>query len=376
MTGSEQDGAFMRRALELGRRGLGRTSPNPAVGAVVVRAGKVVGEGFHRRAGGPHAEVEALRRAGTKARGATLYCTLEPCSHQGRTPPCAPAVAAAGIARVVVGTIDPNPRVRGRGMRLLRRGGVETTIGTEEESCRELLRFFAHHQRHGRPFVRLKLAASLDGRIAAAGGSARWITGPAARALVHRWRDEMDAVLVGSGTALADDPALTCRRRGGRDPLRIVLDGRLRLPPTARLLREGDSPVWVVTGTGYDRRRAARLERAGARVVAVARRRGRLDVGALLDRLGEDGVLSLLVEGGGEVAAGLLSGGHVDEICLFSAPILLGGDGFAMVGSLGVRDPGRAPRLRVVRREAVGADLLTVARPAGRAPRRSLQGGR
>ncbi|MBU6282523.1 bifunctional diaminohydroxyphosphoribosylaminopyrimidine deaminase/5-amino-6-(5-phosphoribosylamino)uracil reductase RibD [bacterium] len=376
MSVDERDRAFLRRALEIGRRGLGRTSPNPAVGAVVVRGGKVVGEGFHRRAGGPHAEVEALRRAGTAARGATLYCTLEPCSHHGRTPPCAPAVAAAGIARVVVGTIDPNRRVRGRGIRILRRAGVATTVGVEEEGSRELLRYFAHRQRVGRPFVRLKLAASLDGRIAARGGSARWITGGPARALVHRWRDEMDAVLVGSGTAIADDPALTCRRRGGRDPLRIVLDGRLRLPPSARMLREGSSPVWIVTSRGHDRRRAARLERAGAVVVVVPRRRGGSDLGALLDRLGGEGVLSVLVEGGGEVAARFLDAGLVDEVCLFTAPLLLGGDGISMVGPLGVTDPARAPRLRIERREVVGADLLTVARPASRRPRGSLEGRR
>ena len=376
MTSEERDRAFLRRALEIGRRGLGRTSPNPPVGAVVVRSGRIVGEGHHRRAGGPHAEIVALAQAGPSARGATLYCTLEPCAHHGRTPPCAPAVATAGIARVVVGTIDPNPRVRGRGLRILRRAGVKVAEGVEESASRELVRYFAHHQRHGRPFVRLKLAASLDGRIAAASGSARWITGPAARALVHRWRDEMDAVLVGSGTALADDPALTCRRRGGRDPLRVVLDGRLRLSPHARLLSEGDSPVWVVAARGHDRRRAARLERAGARIVEVPRRRGRLDARALLGRLGEEGVLSVLAEGGGEVAAGLLSEGLVDEVCLFTAPILLGGDGVPVIGRLGVRDPGEAPRFRVLRREQVGPDLLTVAEPTGRGRVRSLEGSR
>lgn len=376
MTVDERDRVFLRRALELGRRGLGRTSPNPPVGAVIVRDGRVVGEGFHRRAGGPHAEVMALRRAGAKARGATLYCTLEPCSHHGRTPPCAPAVAAAGITRVVVGAIDPNPRVRGRGLRILRAAGVKTQARVEEEAARELIRYFSHHRRTGRPFVRLKLAASIDGRIAAAGGNARWITGPASRALVHGWRDEMDAILVGIGTALSDDPALTCRRRGGRDPLRVVLDGDLRLPPRARMLREGDSPVWVVTRRDHDRRRRGRLLRAGARVVPVPARRGRLDAAAVLDRLGAEGVLSVLVEGGGEVAASLLSAGLVDEICLFTAPILLGGDGIAMVGPLGVRDPGRARRLRIVGRTTLGVDLLTVARPAGRGRRESLEGSR
>ncbi|MFM8409871.1 MAG: bifunctional diaminohydroxyphosphoribosylaminopyrimidine deaminase/5-amino-6-(5-phosphoribosylamino)uracil reductase RibD [Alphaproteobacteria bacterium] len=376
MTAAARDREFMRRALELARRGLGRTSPNPPVGAVVVRGGKIVGEGLHRRAGGPHAEVVALREAGSLARGATLYCTLEPCAHHGRTPPCAPAVAAAGIARVVVGTIDPNPRVRGRGLRILRAAGVRVASGVEEDEAKELIRFFAHHRRHGRPFVRLKLAASLDGRIATAGGASRWITGPGARALVHRWRDEMDAILVGIGTALADDPSLTCRRRGGRDPLRVVLDRSLRLPPGARMLREGRSAVWLAAGAGSDRRRRLALERAGARVFTARSRRGRLDLGAVLERLGREGVLSVLAEGGGEVAASLLAAGLVDEVCLFTAPILLGGDGVAVVGPLGVESPAEAPQLQVVGREVLGPDLLTIARPTGRRARGSLEGSR
>ena len=372
----ERDCGFLRRALEVGRRGLGRTSPNPPVGAVIVRGGRVVGEGWHRRAGGPHAEVEALRAAGGRARGATLYCTLEPCSHEGRTPPCAPAVVEAGIARVVVGAIDPNPRVRGRGVRILRAGGLDVVLGVETEASRDLIRYFAHFQRLHRPFVRLKLAASLDGRIATATGQARWITGAPARALVHRWRDELDGILVGIGTVLADDPALTCRRRGGRDPVRIVLDASLRLPPSARLLAEGRSPVWIATREGYDRRRASRLERCGARILEVPAAGGRLDLAAVLRRLGEAGLLSVLVEGGSRVAAGFLAGGLVDECCLFLSPILFGGDGVPMIGPLGTRMIADAPRLRIDRFEAVGRDWLAVARPASRMPRGSVRSER
>lgn len=375
MSVDERDRAFLRRALEIGRRGLGRTSPNPAVGAVVVRGGKVVGEGFHRRAGGPHAEVEALRRAGTAARGATLYCTLEPCSHHGRTPPCAPAVAAAGIARVVVGTIDPNPRVRGRGIRILRRAGVATTVGVEEEGSRELLRYFAHRQRVGRPFVRLKLAASLDGRIAARGERALDHRGPRAGSRPSLARRDGR----GAGRQRHGDRRRPCTHVSPARRTRPLADRPRRSSPAAAV--GPDASRGLVSGVDRDEpgprpspRRAARSRR---------RRRGRRaaspggsDLGALLDRLGGEGVLSVLVEGGGEVAARFLDAGLVDEVCLFTAPLLLGGDGISMVGPLGVTDPARAPRLRIERREVVGADLLTVARPASRRPRGSLEGRR
>lgn len=369
----EDDRAAMRRAIELGRRGLGRTSPNPPVGAVVVRDGRVVGEGWHRRAGGPHAEVFALREAGRRARGATLYCTLEPCSHHGRTPPCAPLVLEAGIARIVVGAVDPNPRVRGRGLRLLRSAGIEVDVGVEGDAARRLIRFFAHRLRQGRPFVRLKIASSADGRVATRTGASRWITGAPARALVQRWRDEFDAVAVGVDTVIADDPRLTCRRRGGRDPLRVVFDSRLRTPEGARLLREGDSPAWIVTLEGYDARKAARLERRGARVLAVAGRGPRLDLRRALEALAAEGIASVLVEGGPRLSGGLLRAGVVDELCWFTAPLLVGGDGMPMVAGLGVRGLGEALRLVPLGAARVGADLLQVARPVGPGRSRSLK---
>lgn len=357
-----RDVEFMRLALALGRRGLGRTRPNPAVGAVVVRRGRVVGSGWHRRAGAAHGEVVALDQAGPAARGATLYVTLEPCTHTGRTPPCAPRVVAAGVRRVVIGALDPNPAVHGRGAALLRRAGLEVTTGVEEDAARELIQGFARHVGTGRPFVRLKLAASADGRIATRTGESRWITGVAARRLVHRWRDEMDAVLVGADTVLADDPELTCRRARGRDPVRVVLDGRLRTPPRARLLRTGRSPVWIATAVRHDPRRAGRLARAGATILPVPTRGAHLDLARLLKALGERDITSVLVEAGSRLAAALLSGGHVDELCWFTAPLLIGGDGLPMIGPLGVRSLRSALRLADLRVERVGDDLLHTAR--------------
>jgi diaminohydroxyphosphoribosylaminopyrimidine deaminase/5-amino-6-(5-phosphoribosylamino)uracil reductase len=357
------DGEMMRRALELARRGLGRTSPNPPVGALVVRDGEVVGSGWHRRAGTAHAEVLALDAAGPRSRGATLYLTLEPCSHEGRTPPCAPRVAAAKLRRVVVATVDPNPRVRGRGLALLRRSGIDVTLGVEEGPARELVQGFAHHVVTGLPFVRLKLAASADGKIATVSGASRWITGVAARRVVHRWRDEHDAVMVGSGTVLADDPSLTCRLRGGRDPLRLVVDSRLRTPPGAALLRQGRSAVVIATTPRHDPARAERLRARGAEILPVPGSGEHVALGALFRALGKRGIVSIMVEGGATLAAALLSGGHVGEVAWFTAPILIGADGLSMTGSLGVRALRRAVRLAEWQTTRVGQDLLHRARP-------------
>jgi diaminohydroxyphosphoribosylaminopyrimidine deaminase/5-amino-6-(5-phosphoribosylamino)uracil reductase len=348
----------MREALALAARGLGRTSPNPPVGAVVVSGGRIVGRGWHRRAGAPHAEIVALAEAGKQARGATLYCTLEPCSIQGRTPPCAPAVLEAGVRRVVVGAIDPNPLVRGRGLRQLERAGVEVTRDVERAAARHLIRFFRRRVTTGEPWVRVKLAASADGRIATSSGESRWITGPAARRVVHRWRDEMDAIVVGVDTLLTDDPALTCRRSGGRDPIRVVVDSALRTPPAARVLREGRSPVWLAATRRADPRRARALRAKGAEILCIAQRQGRVDVRALLRELALRGVSSVLVEGGGQLAASFLASGKADELCWFQAPVLIGGDGIPMIGNLGVRSLSEAVPLEACRVTPVGKDYL------------------
>jgi len=356
---SAADARFMARALALAAEGLGRTFPNPPVGAVFVRGGRVVGEGFHHRAGAPHAEIEALRAAGGRVRGATLYVTLEPCSHHGRTPPCAEALVGLGLRRIVVALVDPNPRVRGRGIAKLRRAGIPVAVGPGAEEARLLTAGYRSRVLHGRPLVTLKLATTLDGRIAAAGGDARWITGPAARRLAHALRDVSDAVLVGAGTVRADDPRLTCRLPGGHDPVRIVLAGpALRLPARARVLARGGPPTWVVAPRGAPAARVAALRRRGVEVLLVPGRRGRVPFAALVRLLGARGLTSLLVEGGGTVAAEALRARAVDRLVLFVAPAILGGDAVAAVGPLDrvrVRDAVRVGGLAVAH---VGPDLV------------------
>jgi diaminohydroxyphosphoribosylaminopyrimidine deaminase/5-amino-6-(5-phosphoribosylamino)uracil reductase len=349
----------MARAVALAHRALGRTSPNPAVGALVVLGGRVVGEGWTRPAGGPHAEVVALRQAGARTRGATLYVTLEPCAHHGRTPPCIDAVIAGGIARVVVGVGDPNPRVRGRGFRALRAAGIEVTTGVLAAEAGAVSAWFRNFIVRGRPFVMLKLAASLDGRIATARGESRWISGPAARRWVHELRNRVDAVMVGSGTVLADDPALTCRVRGGRDPIRIVVDGRLRTPVRARLVRQrSPAATLIATTASAPAARRVALTRAGVEVLLVPGARGHVSLPALFRELAARGIVSVLIEGGGELAAAALRAETVDRALLVSAPLLLGGDGRAMLGSLGVGRLARAPHVADPIFSRLGPDLL------------------
>ena len=291
------------------------------VGAVVVRQDRVVGRGHHARAGTEHAEVVALRDAGTAARGATLYVNLEPCSHFGRTAPCVRAVIEAGIRRVVVGMIDPNPAVAGGGVQALKDAGIRVDVPVREDDCRRLNEAFVKHVTRGLPFVTLKLAASLDGRIATATGDSRWVTGPAARRYVHRLRNELDAVLVGSGTVLADDPQLTCRLPGGRDPLRVVLDRRLRTPVSARLVnqREPEKTV-LVTGDGVPASRRKRLEDLGVQVWSFPVRQGRISFRRVLRKLARAGVLSILMEGGGVTASQAISDKVVTRSCASTRP--------------------------------------------------------
>jgi diaminohydroxyphosphoribosylaminopyrimidine deaminase/5-amino-6-(5-phosphoribosylamino)uracil reductase len=358
---AEQDARFMRRALELAEHGRGLTSPNPMVGAVVVSDGEIVGEGFHERAGGPHAEVVALAAAGARSRGATLYVTLEPCSHQGRTPPCAPAVAAAGIRRVVAALIDPNPRVSGRGLAALRAAGVDVTEAILAEHAERQNRSFVAAMRLGRPHVTLKAAMTLDGRIADLHGESKWITGPAARAAAHRLRSESDAILVGVGTVLRDDPALTVRldRPWPREPYRVVLDTAARTPANARVIAAGTpARALVITGEATGRARVAALTAAGASVVAVGARDGRVDLRAALAVLAGLEVRAVLVEGGGEVHGAFLEAGLVDRVAVFVAPRLLGGRGAtSTIGGAGLPLKS-APRLAPFEVTHVGADLL------------------
>lgn len=320
MFGAEDHG-HMARALRLAERGLYSTSPNPRVGCVIVRDGQVVGEGWHQRAGEPHAEIHALRQAGEAARGATVYVTLEPCSHHGRTPPCANALIDAGVGRVVAAMRDPNPQVAGRGIELLTLAGIRAEVGLLEEAARELNIGFVSRMTRGRPWVRLKTAASLDGKTALQNGQSKWITGEAARADVQRWRARACALLTGVGTVLMDDPRMNVRGIATpRQPLKVVLDSRLATPPTARILAGGA----LIVGAVDDEYRRSGLEAAGAEVILLPGVNGRVDLGALMQTLAGRGVNELHVEAGATLNGALLSGDWVDEWLAYIAPVALG----------------------------------------------------
>jgi diaminohydroxyphosphoribosylaminopyrimidine deaminase/5-amino-6-(5-phosphoribosylamino)uracil reductase len=320
---------FMKEALRQAGKGLGRTSPNPAVGAVVVRDGMVAASGFHRKAGLPHAEVEALNRLGNATARDVLYVTLEPCNHQGRTPPCTEAIISSGIRRVVIGMEDPNPDVAGGGCRRLREAGIEVITGVLEPQCQRLNEAFVTYVTRKRPFVALKSALTLDGWTATSTGHAKWITNERSRQFVHRLRDRYDAVLVGIGTVLADNPRLTTRlRRGrGRDPKRIVIDTRLRIPPDADLLhQESSAETMLVAGEGVPAARQEAFRMAGVSLVTCATRSGKIDLRALMNILAQMQLTSILVEGGAGIAGSLVRDRLVDKFYVFLAPKLMGGD--------------------------------------------------
>lgn len=353
------DEKWMRRALALARRGEGLTRPNPPVGAVLVKRGKMIGEGFHRIAGGPHAEIVALLDAGKAAYGATLYVTLEPCSTWGRTPPCTDAILDAGIARVVVGATDPNPKHAGRGLALLRRKGVEVVAGVCRAEAEELIAPFARHQLTGRPFVTLKLAQTLDGRIADASGASRWITSPAARERVQALRRRVDVIMVGGETVRADNPSLMPRPSADRCPLRLIITASGDLPPRAKVLRDPVAACTLIATTPAGARRLARMK-TQARIWAPPTRGRQVDLAVLLHKLGERGCLHALCEGGGQLAAGLLRAKLVDELQLFIAPKILGGAARPAIGD-GWK-LAEAPGFTVSEVERIGTDLLIRAR--------------
>jgi diaminohydroxyphosphoribosylaminopyrimidine deaminase / 5-amino-6-(5-phosphoribosylamino)uracil reductase len=359
-TFTAQDSVWMAQALRLAERGLYTTSPNPRVGCVLVRDGDIVGEGWHERAGEPHAEVLALRAAGEAARGATVYVTLEPCSHHGRTPPCADALIAAGIARVAVAVQDPNPRVAGQGIAKLRAAGIEVECGLMEAAARELnIGFFARMTR-GTAWLRSKIAMSLDGRTALANGVSQWITGEAARQDVQHWRARSCAVLTGIGTVLADDPQLNVRGiETARQPLRAVVDSLLHMPLNARLLQQNGVMVYTAT---QDAQKIAALEKSGARVVVLPDANGQVDAAAVLRDLAAQGCNEVLVEAGSKLNGALLKAGLVDELVLYLAPQLLGdmARGMARLGELVSMDQRIELEWNDVRQ--VGKDLRIVAR--------------
>ncbi|KAA2212804.1 bifunctional diaminohydroxyphosphoribosylaminopyrimidine deaminase/5-amino-6-(5-phosphoribosylamino)uracil reductase RibD [Pseudoroseomonas oryzae] len=352
----------MRAALALAARGVGNTWPNPSVGCVIVRDGLVVGRGWTAPGGRPHAETEALGRAGAAARGATVYVTLEPCCHWGRTPPCTDALIAAGVARVVVALRDPDPRVDGAGLERMAAAGIAVTVGVLEDEARAVNEGFLKRLSHNLPMVTLKLATTLDGRIATSGGESQWITGPAARRAAHALRGRHDAVLVGSGTALADDPDLSCRIPGFAPvpTVRVVADARLRVPPGARMF-QGGGPVWIATRPGHPEAVLERLRKVGAEIVEVpASADGPgLDMPALLRALSARGLTRILAEGGAALAAGLLRAGLVDRLAWFHAPAVMGGDGWPAVDALPLALLAGMPRYRRTGLSVPGPDLLS-----------------
>ncbi|MBI1416111.1 MAG: bifunctional diaminohydroxyphosphoribosylaminopyrimidine deaminase/5-amino-6-(5-phosphoribosylamino)uracil reductase RibD [Limimaricola sp.] len=351
----------MALALALGRRGMGRVWPNPAVGCVIVRDGRIIGRGWTADGGRPHAEVRALEQAGAAARGATAYVTLEPCSHHGQTPPCAEALVAAGVARVVVATGDPDPRVAGRGMAILRAAGIAVETGVMEAQARADQAGFLARVTAGRPFVTLKLAATLDGRIATATGESRWITGPAARRAVHAMRARHDAVLVGGGTARADDPMLTVRDLGiERQPVRVVISRRLDLPEAGQLaVSAHDVPLWLCHGPEAASRVPAWQAR-GARCLEVPAEGRQLSLAAVLAALAGQGLTRVFCEGGGGIAASLLAGDLVDEIALFTAGLAIGAEGTPALAAMGLDRLADAPCFQLAEARALGPDALTL----------------
>lgn len=351
----------MDHALALAARGLGNTWPNPAVGCVIVKAGRVLGRGWTQPGGRPHAETMALAQAGDAARGATAYVTLEPCAHHGRTPPCAEALVAAGVARVVTALTDPDPRVAGRGHAILRTAGIEVTEGVRAREAAALNEGFLKRVTRGLPFVTVKLAATLDGRIATASGESRWITGPLARRSVHALRMRHDAVMVGSATALADDPDLTVRDLGAaRQPVRVVLDRLLRHSPASRLGRTArEVPVWMIHGPEAPQDACAAWAATGAELIEVATTPQGLDLTAALQALAARGLTRILSETGGTLAAALIRAGLADELMLYQGAALIGAEGKPMLGPLGLTALAEAPRPRLMAQDRLGPDTVS-----------------
>jgi len=351
------DRRFMELALALGRRGLGRTWPNPAVGAVIIKDGEIVGRGWTQPSGRPHAEIEALRRAGEMARGATLYVTLEPCSHHGKSPPCADAVIASGIARVVSAMEDPNPEVAGRGHARLRSAGIAVDVGIEAKTAARDHAGHIRRMRDGRPHVMVKLAISADGKAAGAGGRRVAITGNAVRDRVHLMRARSDAMVIGIGTVLADDPVLTCRLPGmaKMSPTRVVLDASLRLPMQSRLLATaGETPLWIITGKPAPDASETAVREYGAEVLRVAEKAGRLDLGEVLKLLAQRGITRVMIEGGPTVASALIEADLVDEAIFFHSPMVIGEGGLQALEPRAVQLLGR--HIKRVSGEPVGPD--------------------
>ncbi len=363
---TSDDGKYMKRVLRLARKGMGNTSPNPMVGAVLVKNGRIIGEGYHHHFGGTHAEILALtglRKRDTS--GSTLYVNLEPCCHHGKTPPCIDPILESGIARVVIGTVDPNPKVNGKSIEKLKATGIEVTVGVLENACRELNFGYLHHIRTGIPWVTVKIAQSLDGRIADSTGRSRWITSDASRKAVHKLRAAHDAVLMGVNTVVIDNPQLTVRHVRGPNPHRIIIDPKLRIPTDAALFDIADSNApWIVTSPEADTQRKTELESTGAKIITVDTRNGKFPWELILQCLGKNGITSVLVEGGSTVFTGLLREVTVNRLVICMAPILLGGDALPALHDMGIGSLDSAFRYRITRQRRLGDDLWMELEPA------------
>ncbi|MBW2038737.1 MAG: bifunctional diaminohydroxyphosphoribosylaminopyrimidine deaminase/5-amino-6-(5-phosphoribosylamino)uracil reductase RibD [Deltaproteobacteria bacterium] len=354
---SPKDRQYMRRALILARKGMRKVSPNPMVGAVIVRAQEVIAEGYHRRFGADHAEIDAIKRAMGGIKGATIYVNLEPCCHWGKTPPCADVLIKEGIRRVVIGTLDPNPLVNGKGAEILREHGVEVEVGILEKEARRLNEVYFKYIRTGLPFVTIKYAQSLDGRIATSQGDSRWISSERSRRFAHRLRAQHDAVMVGIGTALADDPLLTVRWTKGKNPLRIVLDSQLRIPLNAQVLREGGDTL-IVTTDRHNKEKCKKIKKMGKEVLVTQRGEdGWVELKSLLKALAARGIPSILVEGGRKVITSLLKEGLADRMVIITAPLILG-KGVEGINDLGINDLKKAIRPSSYKVRRMGADMV------------------
>jgi len=358
----EHQEKWMRRALELAGKARGRTSPNPMVGAVIVKNGRVIAEGYHKKAGRPHGEIEALRKAGKRARGAQLFINLEPCCHHGRTPPCTDAIIESGLREVYVGMRDPNPQVAGKGIRQLKRAGITVHTGLLKKECQRLNEVFVKYIETGKPFVVLKSALSLDGKIATSIGESQWITGPEARERVHQMRDQVDAILVGAGTVLKDNPRLTTRLKKGKghNPARVILDAKAEIPLKARVFHHAnrDRVVYFTTNKA-SASRVNRLTDRGIRIQVISNKNNRIQLKNLIKMLGQMEISSVLLEGGSGINASALKEGVVDKVALFLAPLIIGGESApGVVGGPGIKSLRQALKIKNLTMTPVGTDWM------------------
>ncbi len=350
----------MQTAITFARKGIGKTSPNPAVGAVIVKNGKIIGKGYHKKAGLAHAEINALKQAGIKAKGAEMYVTLEPCNHFGRTPPCTDAIIKSGVKKVFIGMKDPNPLVAGKGIRRLMNAGMDVEVGILEDECKDINEAYIKYIATKTPFVTLKLASTLDGKIATSTGESKWITGETARRFAHRMRAEADAVMVCIGNVLRDKPELTTRLVKGKDPVRIVVDSKLRTPVNARVLNTKRGGIIIATTKerSQKEKRIKKLKDKGVEVLALPSKKGEVDLKALMKELGKREIANLIIEGGSTLAASAIKDGIVDKIAIFYAPRLFGKEGLPMIQGLGIKRLKDAVSLSSLEYKRLGEDIL------------------